>query len=65
VIIPTHPRTGVDKAWHDSLHGFVAGVEWLIRIAGPLLFALLLLAALLVLGRWSWRATGRRRGGIS
>jgi hypothetical protein len=65
VIIPTHPRTGVDKAWHDSLHGFAAGVEWLIRIAGPLLFALLLLAALLVLGRWSWRATERRRGGIS
>ena len=64
VIAPTHPRTGVDKAWHDSLHGFAAGVEWLIRIAGPLLFALLLLAALLVLGRWTWRATERRRGGI-
>ena len=37
---PTHPATGVDKAWHESLHGFAAGVEWLIRIAGPLLFAL-------------------------
>jgi hypothetical protein len=65
VIAPNHPRTGVDKAWHDSLHGFAAGVEWLIRIAGPLLFALLLLAALLGLGRWTWRATERRRGGIS
>lgn len=65
VIAPHHPRTGVDKAWHDSLHGFAAGVEWLIRIAGPLLFALLLLAALLGLGRWTWRATERRRGGIS
>jgi hypothetical protein len=64
VISPTHPRTGVDKAWHDSLHGFAAGVEWLIRIAGPLLFALLLLAVLLFLGRWTWRATERRRNGI-
>ncbi|MGD0691436.1 MAG: DUF4349 domain-containing protein [Acidimicrobiales bacterium] len=61
---PTTKRTGVDKAWHDSLHGFAAGVEWLIRIAGPLLFALLLLTVLLVLGRWTWRATERRRGGI-
>jgi hypothetical protein len=65
VVTPAHPATGVDKAWHDSLHGFAAGVEWLIRIAGPLLFALLLLAALLVLGRWTWRATERRRGGVS
>lgn len=64
VVVHTHPRTGVNKAWHDSLHGFAAGVEWLIRIAGPLLFALLLLAALLMFGRWAWRATERRRGGI-
>ena len=62
---PTHPATGVDKAWHESLHGFAAGVEWLIRIAGPLLFALLLLTVLVVFGRWTWRATERRRGGIS
>lgn len=62
---PVAKRTGVDKAWHDSLHGFAAGVEWLIRIAGPLLFALLLIGVLLFLGRWTWRATERRRGGIS
>jgi hypothetical protein len=62
---PIAKRTGVDKAWHDSLHGFAAGVEWLIRIAGPLLFALLLIGVLLFLGRWTWRATERRRGGIS
>lgn len=53
--------TGVSKAWHDSLHGFVAGFEWLIRLAGPLLFALLCLAALLVLARLVVRATQRRR----
>jgi hypothetical protein len=61
---PTHPATGVDKAWHESLHGFAAGFEWLIRIAGPLLFALLLLAALVMLGRVIWRATERRRNRI-
>ncbi len=60
-----HKLMGVDKAWHESLHGFAAGVEWLIRIAGPLLFALLLLAALLLLGRWTWRATERRRNRMS
>jgi len=65
VVVTHHPRTGLDKAWHESLHGFAAGVEWLIRIAGPLLFTLLLLAALLFLGRWTWRATERRRNGIS
>jgi hypothetical protein len=64
VVVTHHPRTGLDKAWHESLHGFAAGVEWLIRIAGPLLFTLLLLAALLFLGRWTWRATERRRNGI-
>jgi hypothetical protein len=62
---PKHPATGVDKAWHESLHGFAAGFEWLIRIAGPLLFALLLLAALLMLGRLVWRATERRRNRIN
>jgi hypothetical protein len=65
VVTPAHPATGIDKAWHDSLRGFATGVEWLIRIAGPLLFMILLLAALLLIGRWTWRATERRRGGIS
>jgi hypothetical protein len=61
---PAHPRTGVNKAWHESLHGFAAGFEWLIRIAGPLLFALLVLAALLALGRLTWRTAERRRSRI-
>jgi uncharacterized protein DUF4349 len=62
---PVQSLTGVDKAWHESLHGFAAGFEWLIRIAGPLLFALLVLAALLLLGRLTWRATERRRSRMS
>jgi hypothetical protein len=62
---PVHSRTGVDKAWHDSLHGFAVGVEWLIRIAGPLLFMLLLVAALLLIGRMALWARERRRNRMS
>ncbi len=60
-IVKTHPRTGFDKAWHDSISGFVAGFEWLVRLAGPALFAVALLAALYLLGRFSRRAVLRRR----
>ncbi len=55
------PSSGLGKAWHDGIGGFVAGFEWLIRIAGPALFAGLCLGALLALGRLAWRATRRRR----
>jgi hypothetical protein len=50
----THP-SGLSKAWHDSIHGFVTGVEGIIRLAGPVLFTLLLAAALLLGGRVLWR----------
>ena len=43
------------RAWHDSVGGFVAGVEGVIRFAGPVLFALLCLGVLLVGGRALWR----------
>ncbi|HEY5103877.1 MAG TPA: DUF4349 domain-containing protein [Acidimicrobiales bacterium] len=56
-----HHRSGLNKAWHESVGGFVSGFEWLIRIAGPALFALLLLGFLSVLGRLAWRANRRRR----
>lgn len=55
-----HPSSGLGRAWSASVHGFVSGFEWLLRIAGPTLFILLCLAALAVLGRWAWRATRRR-----
>lgn len=58
---PTKSRTGFDKAWHDSITGFISGFEWLLRIAGPLLFALILLGVLVTLGRLGWRASQRRR----
>jgi Domain of unknown function (DUF4349) len=49
------PESGVVRAWHDSVSGFLAGVEGVIRVAGPLLFALLALTVVLVGGRALWR----------
>ncbi len=57
---PPGPRSGLSTAWSDAVGGFVAGVEWLVRIAGKTLFVLLLLAALLLLGRLAWREYRRR-----
>jgi hypothetical protein len=51
----TLPESGLVRAWHSSIGGFVSGVEGVIRIAGPLLFALLLAAAVLLGGRVLWR----------
>lgn len=47
-------RSGLAKAWHDAVAGFVAGVEWLIRLSGPLAFAIVLLGALF-LAAWAVR----------
>ncbi|HEY1988589.1 MAG TPA: DUF4349 domain-containing protein [Acidimicrobiales bacterium] len=57
---PPQPSSGLGKAWHDGVHGFVTGFDWLVRIAGPTLFVLLCLAVLAVLGRFGWRAVRRR-----
>ena len=54
-------RSGIDKAWHDSVSGFVSGFEWVIRLAGPVLFVLLALAVLSTLATLSWRTIRRRR----
>jgi hypothetical protein len=54
-------RSGFDKAWHGSLHGFVAGFEWLVRLAGPALFALLMLGVLYEIVKYVRRGIRRRR----
>jgi len=54
------PRSGLSAAWSGAVGGFVAGVEWLIRIAGRTLFVLLLVLALVLLGRLAWREYRRR-----
>ena len=55
------PESGLVQAWHDSVGGFVAGIEGVIRVAGPLLFALLCLGAVLLGGRALWRRVQRHR----
>jgi hypothetical protein len=55
------PESGLVRAWHASIGGFVTGVEGVIRIAGPLLFALLLVGVVLAGGRALWRRFQRRR----
>jgi hypothetical protein len=49
------PESGLVRAWHASIGGFVTGVEGVIRLAGPLLFVLLLLGVVLTGGRALWR----------
>ncbi len=49
------PESGLVRAWHASISGFVTGVEGVVRLAGPVLFALLLLGAVLIGGRVLWR----------
>ncbi len=55
----SRPSSGIVKAWQDSLHGFAVGVDGIIRFAGPALFALLCLAALVLGGRLTWRRLQR------
>ena len=57
---PPRPESGLLKAWHAAVGGFVAGFEGVVRVAGPLFFGLLLLAALVLLGRWGWKYRPRR-----
>jgi Domain of unknown function (DUF4349) len=57
---PPRPEPGLSKAWHAAVGGFVAGFEGVVRVAGPLFFALLLLAALVLVGRWAWKYRPRR-----
>jgi hypothetical protein len=55
------PESGLVQAWHSSVSGFVAGIEGVVRLAGPFLFALLCLAIVAVGGRVLWRRYQRHR----
>lgn len=57
---PKHQGSALGSAWHHSWTGFVSGFEFVLKIAGPVLFILLLLGALWLLGRLGWRAARRR-----
>jgi hypothetical protein len=56
---PAPAVSGIAKAWHDSLHGFAVGIDGIVRLAGPALFALLCLVALVLGGRFTWRRLQR------
>jgi hypothetical protein len=60
---PVHPQSGLAAAWHAAWHGFLRGVEGLVRLSGPLLFVLLCLAVVALAGRAAWRLGVRRRRG--
>jgi hypothetical protein len=60
---PPRPESGLLKAWHAAVGGFVGGFEGVVRVAGPLFFGLLLLAALVLVGRWAWKYRPRRSSG--
>lgn len=53
------PKSGVLQAWDDGVGGFVSGFEWIIRVAGPLLLALIAIAGAVLIGRLSWRRVRR------
>lgn len=57
----TSPLSGFAKAWHDSVKGFVSGFEWLLRLAGPALFAIIALGGAWVLSKFVRRTVRRRR----
>jgi len=54
------PESGLVRAWHESIGGFLSGVEGVIRLAGPVVFALLFLGVVLAGGRALWRRFQRR-----
>jgi Domain of unknown function (DUF4349) len=58
---PPKPASGLLKAWRSAVGGFVSGFEGVVRVAGPLLFALLLVGALYLAARFAWRAWHRRQ----
>ena len=57
---PPAPPSGMSQAWHQSVHGFTSGFEWLVRIAGRTLFVLGCLVVLALAARGLWRYSRRR-----
>lgn len=60
-----HHRHGIGKAWHDSWARFGRGVDAIVGAIGPIVFALLLIAALGLIGLLGYRGVRRATGGTS
>ena len=56
---PPRPQSGLLRAWRSAVSGFVAGCEGIVRLAGPVFFALILITALVLVGRLAWRFSRR------
>jgi hypothetical protein len=57
---PVHHQSGLSKAWHRAVDGFVTGVEALIARSGRAVLVLIVLVVGLVVLRVAWKV-GRRR----
>lgn len=60
VLPAPHSTGGFGAALHRAVAGFTGGLQALIAVSGPVLFALLLLGALAALGRVGYRILQRR-----
>lgn len=57
-----HNRSGIGKAWHTSISRFARGFDAIVAALGPLVLALLVLAALALAGRLGYRGLRRAAG---
>ena len=56
----SHPPPSFRKAWHQAVSGFTTGLKVIIRIAGPALLMVLVLAPIALGGLFSYRRLRRR-----
>ncbi len=55
------PASGIVKALHEAVGSFVGGVEGLLSASGSIIFGLLVVLAIVALGRFAWREIRRRQ----
>ncbi len=55
------PASGIVKALHEAVGGFVGGVEGLLSASGSIIFGLLVVLAIVAFGRLFWRGIRRRQ----
>ena len=55
------PAGGIVKALHEAVGSFVGGVEGLLSASGSIIFGLLVVLAIVALGRFAWREIRRRQ----
>jgi uncharacterized protein DUF4349 len=61
-VVTHHKQGGIGKAWHSSVSRFNRGFDAIVGALGPLLLAVLVLAALAGIGRLGYRGVRRVAG---